>query len=65
VTKETKEEFEQGYAERSGLTVKEIQDLGLIAFPCDCGDPTCRGWQMQTWESWDMRVRLGLEAPNG
>ncbi len=42
----TKEEFEEGYAERSGVTVKWLRDQGQIAAPCSCGDDTCQGWQM-------------------
>jgi len=43
----TKEEFEQGYAERSGKTVEAIKTIyGLEAIPCDCGEEICQGWQM-------------------
>ncbi len=42
----TKEEFEYGYAQRSGLTVDELHTLGLRAEPCDCGADNCRGWKM-------------------
>lgn len=39
------EEFEKRYAERSGLTVKELRDLGITIEPCDCGDEICLGWR--------------------
>jgi len=42
----TKEEFEIGYANRSGLTIDELVKLGLKAFPCTCGEENCQGWQM-------------------
>jgi len=40
------EEFEQGYAERSKLTVERLHELGLRGAPCDCEDELCQGWQM-------------------
>ena len=40
----TKEAFEQGYAERSNLTIEQLHELGLKATPCDCDDPHCQGW---------------------
>lgn len=43
----TKEEFEEGYAERSGVTVKWLRDRGQVAAPCDCGEDSCQGWQMK------------------
>ena len=46
----TRDEFEQGYAARSGCTVSEIRDLGLIPVPCDCGYEFCAGWVME-WPS--------------
>lgn len=65
----TEDEFEQGYAERSGLTLAELHELGLFGIPCLCGDETCEGWQMSSanrepgpWEpeaqsAWRMKVR--------
>lgn len=49
----TKQEFIQGYAERSGLT-KHICEEGidipgagrLVARPCACGEESCGGWAM-------------------
>lgn len=46
----TAEEFERQYAERSGLTVQQLRKYGRIVVPCDCGDPTCEGWQSTTPE---------------
>ena len=40
------EDFERGYAERSGLTVDETRALGLRPVRCHCGYEGCRGWYM-------------------
>ena len=42
----TRKEFEQGYAERSGVTVEWLHEQNQYAIPCDCGDDLCNGWQM-------------------
>ena len=42
----TAEEFMASYAERSHLTVEDLQRLGLVPMPCECGEPGCEGWQM-------------------
>ncbi len=42
----TKEEFEWGFAERSKLTVEQLYELGLHAYPCDCDYEKCEGWQI-------------------
>ncbi len=42
----TRKEFVKQYADRSGLTVKQVRELGYQAFPCDCGGESCKGWQM-------------------
>ena len=44
----TREEFEQQYAARSGVTIEELRRLGCHAEPCACADESCRGWQMVT-----------------
>jgi hypothetical protein len=41
----TREEFEQQYAERSGITVEELRIYRTV-LPCDCGEEGCEGWQM-------------------
>ncbi len=43
----TKEEFIQGYAERSGVTVGWLIEMGRDAFLCDCEEEGCEGWQMR------------------
>lgn len=39
-------EFEQAYAERSGVTVAYLHENGRRGEPCACGDESCEGWQM-------------------
>ena len=41
-----KDEFEKGYAERSGITVEDLHKRGQEAVPCDCGEESCHGWAM-------------------
>lgn len=45
-TKETKEDFVAGYLERSGMTEAKLRKAGLVAAPCSCEEPSCRGWRM-------------------
>jgi len=40
----TAEEFERRYAERSGVTVEWLREMGRVVVPCDCGDRICEGW---------------------
>jgi hypothetical protein len=40
----TSEEFERGYAERSGMTVEALRAAGRVVRRCDCGDALCLGW---------------------
>lgn len=54
----TKEEFEQGYAERSGMTVMQFRELGH-AEPCDCGELGCNGWQYVTRQKHHPPLKLG------
>lgn len=42
----TLDEFERGYAERSGMSPENLRALGMGGTPCDCGESICRGWQM-------------------
>lgn len=43
----TLEEFKNGYAERSGVTVAWLCEHGRLAAPCDCKEDGCIGWQMK------------------
>ena len=42
----TKQEFEQRYAARCGVTVEQLYEWGQVARPCDCGEEGCEGRQM-------------------
>jgi len=44
----TREEFEAGYAARSGITVEELRGAGRQAVPCDCGSDMCEGWAIES-----------------
>lgn len=55
-----REEFERGYAERSGMTIEQLSYWGRYAERCDCGDENCGGWQMGYQHSdalWDDAMR--------
>ncbi len=49
----TKEEFIEGYCERSGVTYEFLQFHGRSAEPCDCDYEGCEGWQMAHVADWD------------
>lgn len=42
----SKDEFEQGYAERSKISIEKLHELRGHAVSCDCDEPECDGWQM-------------------
>lgn len=42
----TSEEFEAGYAQRSGMSVQQLHLWGRYPEPCDCGEAGCEGWAM-------------------
>ncbi len=44
----TREEFQEGSARRSGVTVDWLKDHGQFAIPCNCEEEGCQGWQMKT-----------------
>ncbi len=43
---ETKEEFINGYADRSGKSPKQLEEEGYYAVRCHCERYYCRGWSM-------------------
>ena len=56
------EDFERQYAERSGITVEHLRELGRVVRPCDCGEENCRGWQSMSREraaEYDECLRTG------
>jgi hypothetical protein len=42
----TRDEFEQRYSKDNSETLALLRKHGRFAIPCDCGHPTCAGWQM-------------------
>lgn len=58
----TAEEFEQQYAQRSGITVEFLRvELGRVVVPCNCDYEGCLGWQSI---SRALAVEDGLIAPD-
>jgi hypothetical protein len=41
----TAEDFERGYAERSGISLEELRRYRKPV-PCNCGEAICEGWAM-------------------
>jgi len=52
----TRDEFEAGYAARSGITIEQLRAVGRVVRPCTCDDEHCEGWQ-------SVRVDEGDEWP--
>ena len=45
----TKEKFIEGWLERSEMTEKEMEEVGLEAVSCtDCDLDGCEGWRMRS-----------------
>jgi hypothetical protein len=62
----TLEEFERGYADRSGLTVENLHAYGRRGRPCRCEQEGCEGWQMISDELWAdpfIRMQAGVITP--
>jgi hypothetical protein len=60
----TRDEFEQGYAERSGVTVEWLHEHGWFGAPCDCREVGCEGWQMTHARPGDLGAREhGCDCP--
>jgi hypothetical protein len=54
----TKQEFIKAYARRSHVTVEWIL-ARRDAYPCDCGEEGCEGWQMLSPENAEDARKLG------
>ena len=57
----TKEEFEESYAIKSNMTVQQLYELWLKAYPCDCDYGWCRGWSMDTEENRKFLASLNIK----
>ncbi len=42
----TREEFTQGYCERSKLDLQDLERFEQFVAACDCAQGSCKGWQM-------------------
>lgn len=49
----SREEFERAYAERSGITVERLRELGRVVRRCRCGEEWCEGWKSVSRRSID------------
>ena len=49
--------FIRSYAGNSDVTPERLAELGQVAIPCDCDEPTCLGWQMVSKEAAARAVR--------
>jgi hypothetical protein len=47
----TQTEFIKKYFEKSKMTEKEGNKLGLFCVPCDCQEDDCEKWAMMTREN--------------
>ena len=45
----TRQEFEEQYAARSGISIEWLKREGQISLPCHCDEDGCQGWQMVSW----------------
>jgi hypothetical protein len=59
----TADDFERAYAERSGLTVERLRELGRVVVPCRCGDDDCEGWASVSREAAKDYERGGIYGP--
>ena len=59
----TRAQFEQGYADRSGVTVEWLREMGREARPCSCDYEGCEGWQMAYIEQLQWAVGRGIATP--
>ena len=46
-----RDRFIRSYASKSNTTPERLAELGQVAIPCDCDEPTCLGWQMVSKEA--------------
>ncbi len=58
----TQSEFIKSYCEKSGITEKELNELGQFAIICNCGDRDCRGWAMIGKETLKFHIELDING---
>lgn len=54
----TKQEFVKNFIKNSTLSEKEILER-MDAYPCECGNKDCSGWQMLTPMGAKIAKKLG------
>ncbi len=42
----TRDEFVDYWTANAGIALEKLKASGHIALPCDCGECSCKGWQM-------------------
>lgn len=58
----TKEEFEKGYCERSGITI-EFYNKYKVTLPCACGEEDCEGWAAMSNDPELIKWHMQFYAP--
>ena len=58
----TQSEFIKSFCDKSKMTEKQINELGLFAIPCECEEEICIGWIMITKENVKTHVDLYLRT---
>lgn len=59
----TQDEFERGYAERSGMSIEEFR-AWRIGLPCGCEDESCPGWAAVSRDPDSINEHLDFYAPD-
>ena len=58
----TKEEFTRRYASLSDVSLAQLDYWEQEAFPCDCTEDDCEGWQMRRREDYERDLRVFAKA---
>lgn len=60
----TRDEFERGYCERSGITALEFRKY-MVALPCACEAEECEGWAAVSLDPALLLGHLARDLPGG
>ena len=60
---QTREQFAEAYARRSGVTVEWLREHGREPRRCDCEEEGCEGWQMAHIRELQWAVDRGIATP--
>lgn len=58
----TQSEFIRQYCDKSNISEDELNRLGQLAVPCDCGEDDCRGWAMISRENLQSQIDLYIKS---